>query len=504
MALQLRRGVDADRSGITPAEGELIYVTDTKKVWVGDGSTVGGVEFALSSNLQNVVEDVSPQLGGNLDLNSNNIIGVGNINITGTITASGNINLGDGSGSDQISVGGELTGGLVPSTDGAFDIGTSSLRWNTINANSANISGQIDAFTVNASLVADDSTLSFNKGNGTFTGALVGNVTGNVVGDLTGDSAGTHTGNVVGNAAGNHTGTFTGEVTGSLFGDDSSVLVDGVANKIVGSVETLSTVIKSGGSIARDLTRTFDTVTSDRIYDSSTDKLTAQNIDVQTINATGTITGTFTGNLTGTVDGDLQGSLYTDDSTLMVDAINQNAFFNEATVASVTMDNDPLGGLKIAYTNTADANPLNLTVAANDSRATLNLEALADQGSGPIGDIRFSEEGTYYSLIQARQTSLFTAVGNASSTGVSQFNTYSVHGGMKLKIEPANSDFTAPTEALEVLGNIKATGAFMLPAYADTTARDTALSSPVAGMMVYLTATNKAQAYNGTTWNDLF
>jgi len=34
-----------------------------------------------------VVNDTTPQLGGNLDLNSNNITGTGNIDITGTITA---------------------------------------------------------------------------------------------------------------------------------------------------------------------------------------------------------------------------------------------------------------------------------------------------------------------------------------------------------------------------------------------------------------------------------
>ena len=35
-------------------------------------------------NASTVVGDTSPQLGGNLDLNSNNITGTGNINTTGT------------------------------------------------------------------------------------------------------------------------------------------------------------------------------------------------------------------------------------------------------------------------------------------------------------------------------------------------------------------------------------------------------------------------------------
>ena len=48
MALLLRRGLDSARSGITPAEGELVYTTDTKKVYVGDGTTAGGNEVTGS------------------------------------------------------------------------------------------------------------------------------------------------------------------------------------------------------------------------------------------------------------------------------------------------------------------------------------------------------------------------------------------------------------------------------------------------------------------------
>ena len=40
-----------------------------------------------------VVEDTTPQLGGNLDLNSSDITGTGDINITGTIQSSGNITI---------------------------------------------------------------------------------------------------------------------------------------------------------------------------------------------------------------------------------------------------------------------------------------------------------------------------------------------------------------------------------------------------------------------------
>lgn len=42
MALKIRRGSNASRLTITPVEAELLYTTDTKKIYVGDGSTLGG------------------------------------------------------------------------------------------------------------------------------------------------------------------------------------------------------------------------------------------------------------------------------------------------------------------------------------------------------------------------------------------------------------------------------------------------------------------------------
>jgi hypothetical protein len=42
MALRLRQGLSSDRTSITPASGELIYTTDTKLIYVGDGTTPGG------------------------------------------------------------------------------------------------------------------------------------------------------------------------------------------------------------------------------------------------------------------------------------------------------------------------------------------------------------------------------------------------------------------------------------------------------------------------------
>lgn len=49
MSLKLRRGTDSERLTITPQQGEVIYVTDTKRVFVGDGTTVGGIPVGLTN-----------------------------------------------------------------------------------------------------------------------------------------------------------------------------------------------------------------------------------------------------------------------------------------------------------------------------------------------------------------------------------------------------------------------------------------------------------------------
>jgi hypothetical protein len=64
--------------------GDLTTLATTAK-----GSIVAAVNELANDNtdLENVVEDTTPQLGGHLDLNGNNIGGTGNVSIIGSITA---------------------------------------------------------------------------------------------------------------------------------------------------------------------------------------------------------------------------------------------------------------------------------------------------------------------------------------------------------------------------------------------------------------------------------
>ena len=133
MALRLRRGTDAERQQITPVEGELIYTTDTKQLWAGDGTTQGGTL-------------VSADAATTLEL------------LTDT----------------------DLTG---KANDNILAYNSSTAKWQPT-----------DTF------------------NGTVIGDVDGTLTGTVIGDVV--------------------GTLNGDMTGSVFGDDSTVLVDGVSSTI--------------------------------------------------------------------------------------------------------------------------------------------------------------------------------------------------------------------------------------------------------------------------------
>lgn len=90
MALQIRRGLDADLPA-SPADGELLYATDTNKLYVGDGGVAQ--EISGGTGITDIVNDVSPQLGGNLDVNTFSIISASNNNIVLNPNGTGYISL---------------------------------------------------------------------------------------------------------------------------------------------------------------------------------------------------------------------------------------------------------------------------------------------------------------------------------------------------------------------------------------------------------------------------
>jgi hypothetical protein len=338
MALRLRRGTDAERGTITPLSGELIYTTDTKKLYAGDGTTVGGVLVGPpAASSFDLVNDTTPQLGGNLDLNGSNITGTGNINITGTITATGSINLGDGA-EDNVFVGGLISSSLIPNQDAAYDLGTSVVRWRNGFFEGLSVDGEISAFRINSTLLGNDSTIAYDPATGVFEGT-------------------------------SFLGSVTGDVTGSVFGQDSTPLIDAISNTVIApfidtdnlaanlvrvedetdpqvniariSTGDLSAYAGRIGDIqfrtaGSDGTKTYGIVTSftsgviiahnDNGVDFPADTLntiTKTGVALGGINPQARLDVRGDAIVSGTIDAaSFKGSLVADDSTILIDAIN--------------------------------------------------------------------------------------------------------------------------------------------------------------------------------------
>ena len=129
-----------------------------KFVKVNAGETALEFDTVSGSGITDIVQDTTPQLGGALDLNNNNITGNGSINISGNATVSGNLVAGTGTvggltfagtqiasdDSTQISfqdnieiAGGPVISGFNLSHTGTFTINPYGLNLNTTGGNIA-------------------------------------------------------------------------------------------------------------------------------------------------------------------------------------------------------------------------------------------------------------------------------------------------------------------------------------------------------------------------------
>ena len=546
MALQIRRGTDAERTaggGVVFAEGELVYVTDTDALYVGDGATAGGVKLTdnagavLGSYITADTINSTLDLQQNLDLNGKDIIGTGNINISGTINATGNVNIGDDVNTDTVDFAAKITSGLTPNADSTYNIGTTTARWNNGYFTGLVVDGQVDAVAVNADVVADNSTVMVDVSTNIFAGALTGNVTGNVLGDLTGDSAGTHTGAVVGNTTGYH----TGDVKGSVFGDDSTPIVDAVNNTLAGNLTGNVT-----GNVTGDVTGNLKgSISSDPVIETLQGPADAV-INAFDITATGTIGGNLTGNVTGNVtgnaagdhtgtfagvitatgtfDGDITGSVFGDDSTLIVDAINKTLTGNlTSDVAGNVTGNiftnliDSADSSAIVFTprvdfssdviinNTLFMNPtgnLGSDVIKIDNKGTISCVLLetqrivhSDGGELVFGNRSGFEQTTTFlkQATFAEKLSVQTIAGEFSgSLAIETFTGDPDDDDSVANPANYNKHFEATTEKATFGVPVK------FPVYADAGARNTAVPNPEIGMVVIVGTTMQLNT-DGTT-----
>ena len=94
--------------------GDLTTLTTSDKTNIV--AALNEVLSGDSDDLENIVEDTTPQLGGNLDLNSRDVTGTGNISITGSVTATGALS--------AASIVGTVTGTTQSSGDNSTKLAT--------------------------------------------------------------------------------------------------------------------------------------------------------------------------------------------------------------------------------------------------------------------------------------------------------------------------------------------------------------------------------------------
>ena len=264
------------------------------------------------------------------------------------------------------------------------------------------------------------------------------------------------------------------DIRGNIYGDDSTLLVDAINGQIVGPINTTS-IVSSGNIVGN---------------------LVGDVVGGVTGNLVGNTTGTHYGNLVGTLDGDMTGSLFADDSTLVVSGING------AIHSSVFTPNN--SAIEIETPNAAATSvEARIISQDNDSILTLTRKSASDlsASSATLGTISFQVEDSNgakaSAIILGNKDSLYLMADSAGAFSDAALAVTLTNGKL------AVGSFGPATEKLDVVGNIKASGSIQPGVYADNTARDAAITSPVAGMMVFNTTGTKFQGYTGSAWVDL-
>ena len=465
MPLQVRRGTDAERLAMTQplASGELLYVTNQQKLYVGDGGTLGGIQ------------------------------------ITGYT---------DGDAKDSAAE--IFTDGSHTGINFAYNTATNVM---TATVNLSDYAGTIRADAFKGSVFADDGSTMASQPlvdavSGTFNGNLTGNVTGNLTGNVTGNVSGNVNGNVTGNVFTNLIDSADSSqiVVTPNVRFDADVIVENelvVKNIVLNGVEH-STIGQSlyptpqTGEVLTHYVTFVDNITGPTIvktdgdfrYTPDTEELSVGRLIATTqmnspnVNTTNIITSNVQSNGALVLYSNLTTS--SDTRLVTVGAASVDGRFQVATSTYYS------GGLSLVNINQSHSTADAVNFQFNRSRGSLATPTAAQSGDD-IADITFAG---------------FDGTSNQVRAAISATVTGAVSAGtvpMQVVIATSTNGSGAPVTAVAVNDKQQTafSGAITLAIYADDTARDAAITAPVAGMMVFNTTGTKFQGYTGAAWVDL-
>ena len=440
MSLQIRRGTSAQLAVITPVIGELIYTTDTQQVYVGDGTTTGGIPVAVggSGNVSG-----TNLLTGGIASATGNVTG-GNIRTAGQVSATGNITtagyfVGNGSALTGITASAvnaiNLTGNTIANTvlySSLTTVGTLANVSVSGNVNGGNLrtAGQVSS-TGNVTGGNNVSATTNVTGGNLVTGgtaSATGNITG---GNLVTGGLITATGNVTGNylratldinAGGNviatsHTGTSvsvtanvtggnlttggavsaTGNVTGNYILGNGSLLTGIDATGIQNGTSNVK-VPSSGGNVTVNVGGTSNVV----VFATTGQYVTGLASVTGTITAGNLVTGgvvSATGNITG-------GNVTLDTAAGNIYAHDINLGGNVSATGNITGGNITLNtasgnieGHDLTLGGNANITGGNLTVGTG----TVSIGSLVNNNANGVGNIGTSSK--YFNTVFAKATS---------------------------------------------------------------------------------------------------
>jgi hypothetical protein len=316
--------------------------------------------------------------------------------------------------------------------------------------------------------------------------------------------------------------SIVGNLTGNLYADDSTVVVDANQKKFTGEVEgnILSPGLSTFTGGMNITTANIDGGTMDGVAIGQDGVTPVANIKGREITAQngffGNVTGDTTGYHIGDVFGSIKGSVFGGDSSVIIDDTTSTVL---GDVNNSTTTSKQINSATINLSGRDDLNqPAGVLINTTDTYSDGPQFSATGHADGSDGlALQFAKfRGTAAApaaLQPGDEIATLLFIGgdaNGTATPAAAMRTVvedtPVAGNVKagLFLATQNSSGTlVPSFSLDGNQGANFYGPAKLVSFADTTARDTAISSPAAGMMIYLTATNKAQVYNGSAWTDL-